>query len=249
MILRRAVSLGDAVIVHEPTSSSVFASESESFFPVYREPPQPRVAGICGWRLNELLSCKKSDVRFEKGVLYLDALHSKNGDERYFQLIKELREALEEQLEFVRKLKLEHQMVISWLFPNADPRHPIGERMYRFDTAPETACEAAGLNIDPDTGERCVHPATDEPLKRGFHDFRRTAQDFLEELGLSDSDIMMLVGHTTLLMRIAKVERARRRHARLASGWRRLSQPQLRPRPTWSILYNGCTTRALTGCR
>jgi len=189
----------------------------------------PAIAGMMGWRISELLSRKKSDLRFDAGVVYLDALHSKNKEERYFPLIRPLRELFLKQLEYVRRLEVtlyeERGVLVSidWVFPNGDPRKPLGERMHRFDDALHTACEAAGLNIDPLTQKRRVHPETGQPINRGFHDFRRTAEDFLDAYGMSDTDAMLAIGHKTLSMRSrykgkANEEKARRMGARLEAA-------------------------------
>jgi len=189
----------------------------------------PAIAGMMGWRISELLSRKKSDIRFDEGVVYLDALHSKNKEERYFPLIPPLRDLFVKQLEYVRRLEVklyeERGVLVSieWVFPNGDPRKPLGERMHRFDDALHTACEAAGLNLDRRTGKRRIHPETGAPINRGFHDFRRTAQDFLEEYGLTDAEIMLVVGHKTLSMRSrykgkATADKARAAGVRLAAA-------------------------------
>jgi integrase len=153
-----------------------------------------RVASICGWRLNAVLSRTRHHIDWEGGVLNLDARSSKNGEPLQFPLTPKLRAVLEEQLAFVDALQHEHGMVIQWLFPNDDARHQIGERMKRFDDVWHRACDEAGLNTDPETGK----PAAE---RRWYHDFRRTAQDHLEEMGLADTQIMELVGHKTLSMR------------------------------------------------
>ena len=153
-----------------------------------------RLASLTGWRLNELLSRTRSHIDWEGGVLNLDAESSKNGEARQFPLTPKVRAVLEEQLAWVDELSREHSMVIQWVFPNDDARHEIGERIRRFDKAFHRACDEAGLNTDPETGEAAAE-------RRWFHDFRRTAQDHLEAMGLSDQQIMELVGHKTLSMR------------------------------------------------
>jgi integrase len=153
-----------------------------------------QVASICGWRLNAVLSRTKNDIDWEGGVLNLDAKSSKNGESLQFPLTPRLRAVLEEQLAWVAELERKHEMIVRWLFPNDDARHQIGERMKRFDDVWHRACDEAGLNTDPETGR----PAAE---RRWYHDFRRTAQDHLEEMGLADTQIMELVGHKTLSMR------------------------------------------------
>jgi integrase len=153
------------------------------------------VASICGWRLNAVLSRKiRTHIDWEGGVLILDAASSKNGETLQFPLTPKLRAVLKEQIDFVEQLERKHGMVIQWLFPNDDARHQIGDRMKRFDDVWHRACDEAGLNTDPETGK----PAEQ---RRWYHDFRRTAQDHLEEMGLADTQIMELVGHKTLSMR------------------------------------------------
>lgn len=153
-----------------------------------------RLASLTGWRLNELLSRARTDIHWEDGVLFLDAESSKNGEPRQFPLTPQVRAVLKEQLDWVDQLQREHSMVIQWVFPNDDARHEIGGRIKRFDKAFHRACDEAGLNTDPETGEPTAE-------RRWFHDFRRTAQDHLEAMGLSDTQVMELVGHKTLSMR------------------------------------------------
>ena len=151
-----------------------------------------RVASITGWRVDELLSRKwRTDIDFEKGLLYLDAEESKNGEPRMFPLTPRLKSVLEEQIAFVEALEHTAGRVIPWLFPNDDLRHQVGERIRRFDKALQSGCRAAGLNVD----------ANGKPVRRWFHDFRRMAQDHMEEMGINDLAIMEVVGHKTLSMR------------------------------------------------
>jgi len=177
---------------------------------LYRQLPERlkrgvKLASITGWRLSEIFSRRKSHIHWDRNVLHLD--RSKNGEKRNFPLTQEVRALLEDQLEFVRRLEVKlstdrGQLVsIPWLFPNDDPRHPLGDQILRFDKAYRRACDQLELNIDPDTGTQRVHPQTGKPMNRWFHDWRRYASDRMEEKGLSDLEIMDAIGHKTLSMR------------------------------------------------
>lgn len=169
-----------------------------------------RVASLTGWRLEELLSRKwRTDVDYEAvhpdypdipGVLYLDAGSSKNKEPRRFPLTPRLKAALDEQIAWVKELELTTGRIIPWLFPNDDARHQVGDRMKSFRKALYRACDELGLNIDPNTGKTRVHEQTGKPERRWFHDFRRTAQEHLEKMGLSDEEQMELIGHKTRSM-------------------------------------------------
>jgi integrase len=168
-------------------------------------PEWDRAQTMCGyftgWRLDEILSRKVSDLKVRDGqvFLFLDADHSKNGEERWWPmaLYPEFQQILERQVAYVRELGKSMDRVIEWLFPN--PR--TGERLHSYYEAFRGAVERAGLTVDPRTGERWVHSKTGEDVARLFHGFRRTAhRNLRDDFGMPEDERMKLIGHKTAAM-------------------------------------------------
>jgi integrase len=134
-----------------------------------------RVAYLTGWRKSEILSRRKNDLNDQ--FLTLDAKDSKNGEGRKFPLTPELRQVLEEQAAWVRRLAVQTGRIIEWLFPN-----PEGNEIGDFRKAWDSAVKRAGLG------------------QKFFHDFRRTATRNMERKRLTHLETMALVGHKTLSM-------------------------------------------------
>jgi len=156
-----------------------------------------------GWRLDEILSRKLSDlvVRDGRRYLYLDRDHSKNGEERWWPLAlyPEFEAILDRQVEYVRELgkNMGQGRIIEWLFPN--PR--TGERLHTYYEAFRAAVERAGLETDPRTGKPWVHSVTGEEVARLFHGFRRTAhRNLRDDFGMPEDERMKLIGHKTPAM-------------------------------------------------
>lgn len=154
--------------------------EREEFAALLKELPDylrgpVHVAYLTGWRKSEVLSRRKSDLNDQ--FLTLDAKDSKNDEGRKFPLTPELRQVLEEQAAWVRRLAVSTGRIIEWLFPN-----PEGDQIGDFRKAWDSAVKRAGLG------------------QKFFHDFRRTATRNLERKRLTHLETMALVGHKTLSM-------------------------------------------------
>src|SRR5262249_23258506 len=123
-----------------------------------------------GWRLEEILSRKLTDLKVREGRRYLYLDDSKNGEGRWWPLAlyPEVESYLDRQVEYVRQVLRECGRVIELLFPN--PR--TGKRLHSYYEAFRGAVERAGLEIDPRTGERWVHSKTGDEVARLFHGFR-----------------------------------------------------------------------------
>src|SRR5215471_4879531 len=159
------------------------------------------IAYYVGWRKDELLSRTKDDIKTIDGERFLYLNDSKNGEDRWFPLnaYPELEAAVDNQLAFVHRLEVEMGRVINWLFPSAERfDEQRGQRMFDFEKTWEDAMERAGLNLDPRTGEQWKHSKSGAPMKRLFHDYRRTATRNLRRRGVSDTYIMKIVGFKTL---------------------------------------------------
>ena len=133
-----------------------------------------QVAYFTGWRRGELLTRQWRHVDFANGWLRLEPGTTKNRDGREFPFTPELRDVLEAQREYVRRIERSTEKVIPWLFCLPD-----GARVGDFRKAWASACKAAGV------------PG------RLVHDLRRTAVRNLERAGVSRSAAMKLTGHKT----------------------------------------------------
>lgn len=154
-----------------------------------------------GWRLDEILSRKITDLveRDGRAYLYLDRDHSKNGEERFWPmwLYPEYQAILERQVEYVRELSKKLGRIVEWLFPNPQ----TGDRLQGYYEAFRSAVERAGLEVDPRTGQPWVHSVTGEKVERLFHGFRRTASKNLRhDFGMPEEERMKLIGHKTPAM-------------------------------------------------
>jgi integrase len=139
------------------------------------------VGYFTGWR--ETAVCTRTKAHYDGEFLVLEKAKSKNNVAYEFpvDLEPELRMVLQKQAAWVRQLEVKLGRTIEWLFPT-----PKGDRVKRFDDAWKTACRKAGL---------VAHRESGDPYY--FHDFRRTATKNLRDRGLSEDEVMDLVGHKT----------------------------------------------------
>lgn len=139
------------------------------------------VGYFTGWRVTAI--CTRTKAHFDGEFLVLDKARSKNKAAYEFpvDLEPELKALLVRQAHWIRQLEVRLGRTIEWLFPT-----PKGERVKRFDDAWKTACKKAGLIAHRESGDPYL-----------FHDFRRTATKNLRDRGLSEDEVMDLVGHKT----------------------------------------------------
>jgi integrase len=128
---------------------------------------------ITGWRFSEVLSLKWHQVDLKAGRVYLEAGTTKNEDARVFPFTDELREALEAQHKYTRKIQKEQGKICPWVF------HREGKQVKSFRRSWLTACRKAGV-----------------PGKIP-HDFRRTAVRNLVRAGVPEGVAMKMTGHKT----------------------------------------------------
>lgn len=134
------------------------------------------VAYITGWRIrSELLTRQWRHVDFSgRGSLRLDPGEAKDATTgREFIMTAWLREVLERQRKWVKKVGKANGTVVPWVFCRAN-----GEPISRYSTAWREACREAGIQRIP-------------------HDFRRTAVRNLERAGVPRTTAMALIGHKT----------------------------------------------------
>jgi len=135
------------------------------------------VAYYTGWRAaSELLTRQQKHI--VNGMLVLEADEAKNEQPRRFPLdvIRELRETVEQQLEATRKIEVETGRVITLLF------HNRGNPIVDYRPAWDKACAVAGLS------------------GKLVHDFRRTAARNLINAGVDPLTTMQLVGWESIEM-------------------------------------------------
>jgi integrase len=135
--------------------------------------PAMHTAYIAGWRLrSEVFTRQKHHVDLAAGWLRLEPGETKDGRERMFPLVPELRAVLERQLAATRAFEQRTGCVVPWLF------HREGRPVRAFRRPWLRACRQAGVLRLP-------------------HDFRRTAVRNLERAGVPRSTAMAMVGHRT----------------------------------------------------
>lgn len=93
---------------------------------------------VTGWRTGEVFPLKWEQVNFEAGRVYLEPGTTKNKEARYFPFTSELRAALEEQLEYTKRLQRKRRIIIPNVF------HRNGVPIQSFRKAFATACKNAG---------------------------------------------------------------------------------------------------------
>lgn len=160
--------------VRENFLSSGDVEEVVQRLPKYLK-PVARFAALTGWRLQETLGLKWSDVDFESGEVRLLPGKRKNDEGRSFPIhaLPPLEKLLRDQLDLTRTLERETGEIIPHVF------HREGKRIISLRKAWSNACTLAGLE------------------GTWFHDLRRTAVRNLEKAGVSRSVAMKLTGHRT----------------------------------------------------
>ena len=134
---------------------------------------------VTGWRVNAVLSRRKTDVNLVEGFLILDRDSSKNPIAYKWPLVGELGDLVHAQLTKIAQDELKLRRVIPWLF------HQEGKQI-PYETLRNNWRRAAA--------------AVGYPGKL-MHDFRRTAATRLDSTpGISLSVAMILLGHRTDIM-------------------------------------------------
>lgn len=137
--------------------------------------PVVRFAALTGWRLQEVLGLKWSEVDFEGGTVRLPAGRSKTNEAREFpfSVLPPLKELLRSQRDRTRALERESRELIPWVF------HRDGRRIRDLRGKWQSAAKLAGLD------------------RFRFHDLRRTAIRNFERAGVPRVAAMRLSGHRT----------------------------------------------------
>ncbi|MGE0445129.1 MAG: tyrosine-type recombinase/integrase [Vicinamibacterales bacterium] len=134
------------------------------------------VAYITGWRIrSELLTRQWRHVDFSgRGSLRLDPGEAKDATSgREFIMTAWLREVLERQQKWAKKVGKANGIVVPWVFCRAN-----GQPISKYSQTWREACRQAGIQRIP-------------------HDFRRTAVRNLERAGVPRTTSMALIGHKT----------------------------------------------------
>lgn len=128
---------------------------------------------VTGWRIGEVLNLQWRQIDFAAGWVRLDVGTTKNDEGRVFPFTVELRELLEAQLEYTRRVERERGIICPSVF------HRRGKPIKGFRKSWKNACQGAGC----------------PGMIR--HDFRRTAVRNLVRSGIVESVAMKLTGHKT----------------------------------------------------
>jgi len=141
--------------------------------------PAITAISITGWRVNAVLSRRRSDVDEETGFLVLNRESSKNRTEYKWPLVGDMGDLVREQLAQIQRDELTLRRVIPWLFHHNVKRIPYET----LRNSRRRATRAAGY-----------------PGKL-MHDFRPTAATRMDSTpGISISVAMSLLGHKTDIM-------------------------------------------------
>jgi len=135
------------------------------------------------------LALELRQLRFDEGIVELDAAQSKNKKPRRvdFSGIGELRDALKAQVQSAERFAREHNRIVTHVFHDVDgsPLIVRGKKSGKwnpsspFRKAWERAREAAGYT------------------KNLIHGFRRTAVRNFTRAGIADTVAMQITGHKT----------------------------------------------------
>jgi integrase len=126
-----------------------------------------------GWRKEELLGLRWSQVDLDDGIIHLDTGTTKNEDGREVVLTDSLWSKFRALWAQTQALELRLGRRIPWVF------HRGGKPIKDFRKAWATACEKAKVG------------------KRYFHDYRRSAVRNMEKARVPRSTAMKITGHTT----------------------------------------------------
>lgn len=126
-----------------------------------------------GWRKQEVLGLRWTDVDLDQGIVRLEPGTSKEEEGRTLHLSSELLELLRKQRAAATALERERQIIIPWVF------HRNGQQIKSFRRAWLTACRKVGI------------PG------RFFHDLRRTAIRNMVRAGIPERVAMQMAGHKT----------------------------------------------------
>jgi len=164
------------MLAEAPPRSGFF--EAEQFQAVLRHLPpeiQPvaQFAFHLGWRRQEVLGLRWSQVDLKEGWVRLPPASSKNREGRLAYLPLGLLEVLKAQAEATRTLERERGLIVPFVF------HKSGAPIGSFRKAWRKACKLAGV------------PG------RLFHDLRRTAVRNMVRAGIPERVAMQISGHKT----------------------------------------------------
>ena len=136
------------------------------------------IACWTGWRKQELLQLRWSQVDFDRGVVRLDMYETKNDEAREvpFDICRDLVRAFNEQRDYTRRIERETGKIIQYVF-----HHFGGKPIKHIDGARRKACRAAGA-IGKDGRPKVLHST------------RRTAARRLERVGVSRDVAMDIMG-------------------------------------------------------
>ncbi|MCH7687675.1 MAG: tyrosine-type recombinase/integrase, partial [Planctomycetes bacterium] len=144
--------------------------------------PRPKnlwdIACWTGWRKQELLQLRWSQVDLERGVVRLDMYETKNDEAREvpFDICRDLVRAFNEQRDYTLRVQRETGKIIPFVF-----HHFGGKPIKHIDGARRKACRAAGA-IGKDGRPKVLHST------------RRTAARRLERAGVSRDIAMDIMG-------------------------------------------------------
>ena len=132
-------------------------------------------AYLTGWRKQEILDLRWSDVDLTAGIMRLEPGTTKNGEGRAFPFsaLPDLAALLRAQREATTVVERMTGELVPWVF------HRNGQAIRDYYGAWRAACDRVGLS------------------GRLLHDFRRTAVRNLERAGVPRSVAMQLTGHKT----------------------------------------------------
>ena len=141
--------------------------------------PAIMAISVTGWRVNAVLSRRRSDVDEETGFLVLNRESSKNRTEYKWPLVGDMGDLIRGQLAQIQRDEVKLRRPIPWLFHHNGKRIPYETLHNNW----RRATRAAGY-----------------PGKL-MHDFRRTAATRMDSTpGISISVAMSLLGHKTDIM-------------------------------------------------
>ncbi len=136
------------------------------------------IACWTGWRKQELLQLRWSQVDFDRGVVRLDMYETKNDEAREvpFDICRDLVRAFNEQRDYTRRVERDTGKIIPYVF-----HHFGGKPIKHIDGARRKACRAAGA-MGKDGKPKVLHST------------RRTAARRLDRAGVSRDIAMDIMG-------------------------------------------------------
>lgn len=143
-----------------------------------------------GWRLDEIINLKWSQVDREQGIVRLEVGTTKNKEARTVYLDGELREMF--------KLQWSRRKRSKTLSPYIFPKPGGIDKPVDFRKAWNNACREAGIGYGYRTKNEYVRKWKDKlPAGPIFHDLRRSAVRNMTRAGVPERVAMMVSGHKT----------------------------------------------------